>query len=404
MVYIKRELEGKIEKYMKTKEIIAVVGTRQCGKTTMINQILKDKDKVNKVSFDDVKILQLFENDIDSFIEIHLKGYKCLFIDEVQYSKDSGKKLKYIYDTQKTKIIISGSSAADLSIQSLKHLVGRIFIFELFPFSFNEVLRAKDARLAGLYNSKKYGGEILLQLNKYLKEFILYGGYPRVVLAKDTEEKKTVLKNIYSTYLLKEIKEILSLSNNYRLIDLMKGLSLQIGNLINYHELSNISGFSFNDLKKYIHILEETYICRRLTPLHTNKRTELLKIPKVYFFDGGFRNICIDNFSNERTDKGAIYENFIFSELVKKDYSLRFWQAKSGAEVDFIVTENTPLEVKSTLSQEKVTRSFHSFVSRYKPKKGYIVSLEYEGSKKIAGCNVSFIPFVKLVNKLGEDI
>src|SRR3989338_8472235 len=302
MRYITRDIEDEIRAYLKRKEIIAVVGPRQCGKTTMIENLLRGLKKVRSISFDDAKQLQLFENDIDSFIALNVHGYAYLFIDEIQYAKESGKKLKYIYDSQKIKMIISGSSAPELSIQSLKYLVGRIFILKLLPFSFREFVRAKDERLMKLYDSAAYGNEVLDKLNSVLKEFMLYGGYPLVALANTQAEKEAVLRNIYSTYLLREIREILALSGNDQLIHLLKALSLETGNLLNYQELTAITGFSYHELRRYLHILEETYVCQRIPAFYRNKRTELVKAPKVYFFDLGFRNICIDNFSSERTD------------------------------------------------------------------------------------------------------
>ena len=406
MEYVEREIEEEIMKYVKVKEIIAVVGTRQCGKTTLINHILekleKQGKKINSVSFDNQKILQLFENDIDSFIEVYVKGFNVLFIDEVHYSKDSGKKLKYLYDNFNIKIFISGSSAAEISIHSLKYLVGRIFTFTLYPFSFKEFLRARNPKLISLYDSGRYKEVILKELNKLMKEFILYGGYPRVVLAKNKEEKKRILENIFNTYLLKEIKEILDLSEDYHLINLLKSLSLQIGNILNYNEISQLTGYSFYELKKYLNILEKTYICSLIKPFFTNKRTELVKNPKVYFFDTGFRNICIDNFSEERSDLGSLYENFIFSELTKKNEKLKFWNTKSNAEVDFILEKEgkiIPIEIKTNIKGPKSTKSFDSFIKKYKPNKGYFLSLNLEGKKKISNCKITFLPFAKFSSK-----
>jgi len=404
MRYIERDLEKEISKYNKSKEIIAVVGARQCGKTTLVKNLLskleKRGKKISVVSFDNQKILQLFENDLDSFIDQHIKGYDILFIDEVHYSKDSGKKLKYLYDSFNIKIFISGSSASEISIYSLKYLVGRIFIFKLYPFSFKEFLRAKNKNLLEIYEKNLYKKEILSRLNKYLREFLIYGGYPRVVLSKTIDEKVKVLENIYNTYLLREIKEILGLSEDEKLIKLIKSLSLQIGGIINYNKLSDLTGFSYADLKKFINILEKTFICQQIAPYYTNKRVELVKSPKIYFYDFGFRNVAIDNFSKERSDLGAMYENFIFSELIKKDVSLKYWNTKSGAEVDFIMEKNNnliPLEIKSFLTREKITRSFLSFIEKYGPKKGIISSYDFEGEKKFKNCNVFFVPFIKII-------
>lgn len=401
MVYIERDLEKEILEYLKSKEIIAVVGARQVGKTTLIDNILKKLEKqkrVNRVSFDNQKTLQLFEEDIDSFVELHVKKFDILFIDEVHYSKDSGKKLKYIYDNFNIKIFITGSSAVELSIQSLKYLVGRIFSFILYPFSFKEFLSAKNSKLIVLYESGQYKETILKELNKYLKEFILYGGYPKVVLTENKEEKKKVLESMFNTYLLKEIKEILDLSEDYHLINLLKALSLQTGNIISYNELSKLTGYHYYDLKKYLNILEKTYVCSLIKPFFTNKRVELVKNPKVYFFDTGFRNVCIDNFSEERSDMGNLYENFIFSELIKKNNKVKFWNTKSNAEVDFVIEKQgkiIPIEIKAKINETKITKSFDSFIKKYEPNKGYFLSLDFEGKKLINKCNISFLPLLK---------
>ena len=109
--YYKRNLEAEIKKYLSVKEIIAIVGVRQCGKTTLMKKLASDlsnKNKINFISFDDISILRLFEEDLQSFIQIHVEPYHFLFIDEIQYSPESGKKLKYISDHCEIKIIISG--------------------------------------------------------------------------------------------------------------------------------------------------------------------------------------------------------------------------------------------------------------------------------------------------------
>ncbi|MCF7885624.1 MAG: ATP-binding protein [Candidatus Marinimicrobia bacterium] len=393
-MYIKRDLEEKITKYMDRDEIIAIVGTRQCGKTTMVNHIMQNYDKVCSLTFEDVDKKLLFEEDINSFIELYVKDYDYLFIDEVQYVKNSGKQLKYIYDTEDIKIIITGSSSTDLSIESFKYLVGRVLVFELFPFSFGEFLSHRDKQLYRLYAKKTFKDRINAKLLKYIKEYIQFGGYPRVVTSDSIEEKKLILKNIYNTYLLREIKEILQLSNNDKLIKLLKALALQAGNLIRYNELSNITGLKFKKLKKYLHILEATYICQRCYPFFSNKRKELVKMPKIYFIDQGFMNQCASDFRINQAQIGAYYENLVFSEFRKKDIELKYWRTKSKAEVDFIKDDKIPIEVKKT---PKVTRSFLSYVKKYQPEQGYIVSEIEQESAERKGCQINFVPFSKFI-------
>ena len=147
----------------------------------------------------------MFEKETDDFIKLYVKGKKYLFIDEFQYSKNGGKILKYIYDSQNIKIIISGSSAADISIQAVKYLVGRVLIFTLYPFDFYEFLFSKDKKFFHYYLEHKdvaynFDGVVKISetadriLMKYYEEYLIFGGYPRVVLEKDIGAKKNSFK------------------------------------------------------------------------------------------------------------------------------------------------------------------------------------------------------------------
>ena len=393
-MYVNRDLEQKIIKYMDRPEIIAVTGARQCGKTTMVNHLLQYYENVKTVTLEDINIKLLFEEDIDSFIELYVKGFDYLFIDEVQYAEKSGKQLKYIYDTQNIKIIVSGSSSTDLSIKSFKYLVGRVLVFSLYPFSFREFLSFRAPRLYKIFIKKDFKKIINQKLLKYIHEYLQFGGYPEVTLATTQEEKKTLLKNLYNTYLLREIKEILQLSNNHKLVRLIRALALQIGDLIQYNELSRLSGFEFNTLKKYLYILEKTFICQRCHPFFTNKRKELVKTPKIYFLDNGFRNQCVDDFSLNDQKLGHLYENLIFSEFIKKGTQLKFWRTKSKAEVDFIKDDQIPIEIKKS---PKTTRSFLSFIKKYNPEQGYIVSEQEQSPQSRKGCRIFFPSFPKFL-------
>ena len=282
-MYIPRILEKELKKYLNKKEILAIVGPRQGGKTTLLKHIFKDLKGAHFLDFEDREILELFEQDIKGFIDLYVKDYNYLFIDEFQYAKDGGKQLKFIYDNHKTKIIISGSSVSGLSIHSIKYLVGRIFVFTLYPFSFEEYLAYKESDLYNsIYTKRKLSKQIIEKILPYFNEFCIYGGYPRVILAESKKEKETVLRNIYNTYFLKEIKEILNIQDDYKLSKLIKALALQIGNIMNYNELSEITGSSHKELLNHLNILEKTFISLRSSPYYTNKRTELIKSPKMF--------------------------------------------------------------------------------------------------------------------------
>ncbi len=398
-MYIKRDLEDKILKFLNDKEIIAVIGPRQSGKTTLIKHILsfqKDK-KIKEITFDNLFDLELFENDIDGFIELNVKNYDILFIDEIQYSKESGKKLKYIYDTQKIKIIISGSSSIDISIESIKHLVGRIIVFILYPFNFYEFLLSKDENLADIYSKGKFSKTILETLLKYLEEFLTFGGYPRVVIENDHEKKKILLKNIFNTFVMREVKELFSIKNDFKIFNLIKVLSHQEGNLISFEEIATISEINRNTLKEYLNILEKSFLIKFIQPFYTNKRLEIIKSPKMYFIDPGIRNI-INNFSSL---EGSKYENFIFTELLKKDINLKYWRTKSKAEIDFIMEKDdkfTPIEIKSKINKPKISKSIYSFIAKYSPENVYILSKNFSNMIQINSTNINFMTYFEFLN------
>ena len=398
--YIPRLLENRINDYVKSPEIIAIIGPRQCGKTTLLHHIAAKLKftKTGIIDFEDRDELNLFMHDIKAFADLHVQGQNFLFIDEFQYATGGGKNLKYIYDHFPVKIFITGSSSTELSVQSIQYLVGRIFVFNLYPFSFKEYLRFKEPKLGQLIDGKpQIGPEIIKRINRHYADFQIYGGYPRVALSSANQEKETVIKNIFNTYLLREINQILNYRDEFKLTRLINALALQIGSSINYNELSSLTGFKHKELLEAIDILEKTFVIHKSIPFYTNKRLELVKSPKFFFVDNGFRNMAIKNFlpSTSRTDVGALNENYIATELVKKGYSIRYWRTKSKAEVDFIIEDQgyaIPLEVKTTINKPSVSRSFRSFLEKYQPPRGYITSQQLYADISINDIPVYIVP------------
>ena len=400
-MYINRILERDINKYLKTKEILGIVGPRQSGKTTLLKYIYAKLKNAIFLDFEDRETLELFNEDIKSFVELYVIKYNYLFIDEFQYAKEGGKNLKYIYDYYNIKIIISGSSVSGLSIHGIKYLTGRIFVFNLYPFSFEEFFNYKQPILYSVYLKRELSNPLIKKIIPYFNEFCIFGGYPRVVLANDLKEKEIVLRNIYNTYFLKEIKEILNLQDDHKLTQLVHALATQTGGIVNHNELSSITGFNHKELLNYLNILEKTFITIKIKPFYTNKRKELVKAPKIFFLDNGFRNIILKNFQDikNRQDKGSLYENFIASELIKTDITPKYWRTKSKAEVDFIIEKNDkviPIEVKSNLKIPKITKSYASFLEKYNPKNGLILSENLFKNKD----NLKFRPIFSINNAL----
>ena len=347
-MYIYRQLEKEINPFLKREEVISIVGPRQSGKTTFIKHLekkfKKEKKKVKFISFEKKADLDLFHENIDDFKDL-MSQYQYVIIDEFQYAKNGGQKLKYLYDTTKIKFIITGSSSLELTFQTGKYMVGRMLDFKLLPFSFREFLSFYNNELYHLLENKiepasilkfniknGFGAEINKRLTIAMEKYVLYGGYPAVVLLKTDQEKQKILESILEKYLLRDIRSLLKLATEDELVKLGKFLALQIGNIIKYEELSNSSGLSYRDIIKHLNILEKTFVINLIKPFFTNKRTELTKNPKNYFIDLGLRNYLLTDFRlmEDRNDAGAIMENYACNLLrsLRLSLDLKYWRTK----------------------------------------------------------------------------
>ena len=409
MVYIKREIERELIKWLESREIIAIRGARQSGKTTLLmrtKEILNnnnvDDDRIHYISFEDDIIRLKFEENVKEFIEFHLTSKKkhYFLLDEVQYIKDAGKKLKLIFDSfSNIKIFITGSSSFDLTNLG-SYLVGRIIFFNLYPFSFGEFLKSKDEKYEKLYRKIKVDlrKEITIEktvfldeLNKLLHEYLTYGSYPRIILEKNQDKKKELLRNLFITYVEKDIVGMYGIKYREKVVKLLKAIAYTSGNVINYETLSTNSDLKYHNVREILPLLEDSFVISIVRPFHKNLMNELRKNPKIYFLDYGIRNYLLETFDNIRFD--YLYETFVHNEL-KRSYQVKYWRTTAKTEVDFVVLYKdkiVPLEVKI---KPKITRSFRSFIQHYNPNKALILNLNILDKKNIDNCNIFMLPFV----------
>jgi len=418
-VIFPRDILPDLMRWLKRREAYAIKGPRQSGKTTILKILQKKLQGENVVflNFEDPDVLEAFEKNPKEYIRSFMlrEGRYYFLMDEYHYVKDPGKKLKLLYDIfENVKFIVTGSSSLELSGAMAKFLVGRVFFFELFPFSFHEFLVAKDERLSKIYEDKNerireflQGGEIFLEEDIFLKEFIspfneyiTFGGYPAVIKAEDRKTKRVILKNIYDTYISKDIVEFLKFSNTFKYRCIVRALATLIGNLLSYKDLCSLCQTYYKEVKRIISILSETYIVKIIKPFYRNPITELKKNPKVYFFDLGLRNYIIGNFNplEKRTDAGPLIENFVFLSLMNNfpDAAINYWRTIAKAEVDFILKLNEqtiPIEVKfQTLKRPRISRSLRSFIKTYKPERALIITKDFWGTEKIEETTMLFAP------------
>ena len=324
-----RYLEQIIKKRIGAGKAIVLMGPRQVGKTTLIEHILKNKNYL-LLDGDDPKTRTLLSEPNTEEIRSIIGNYKYVFIDEAQRIKGIGLTMKIITDRIKNvQLFTSGSSSFDLSNQINEPLTGRKWEYQLFPISWEEY-----------ENHHGY-----LYAEQQLENRLLYGLYPDVL--NHPEDEISILKNLVDSYLYKDILSFAKIKKPEILEKLVQALALQVGNEVNYSELAQIVGVDKNTVSKYIDILQKGYVIFKLSSFTRNLRNEIKKNKKIYFYDNGIRNMLIGNFNplDLRTDKGALWENFLISERVKQiayKQSLShiyFWRTKQQQEVDFVVEQ-----------------------------------------------------------------
>jgi hypothetical protein len=372
----KREVFDEIIQYLDEDVILVIIGARQVGKTYILFYLEEYLKKKNKVSYymdlEDSRYLNILDEGVDAFVR-HLKeeGFDTdkkiyVLLDEIQYMESPSSFLKLIHDHHKAiKLIVSGSSSFGIKKKFTDSLVGRTVTFEIFPLSFEEFLRFKEYKFV---RGVKFTEKKIDELKALLKEYVLFGSYPKIVLTQAREKKERFLQQIIDTYVIKDIRDIGNIKELDKFNKLIEALSSQSGSLLNVAELSNTCRLAKKTVEHYLFILENTYIIRLVKPYHSNLRSELFKTPKIYFFDSGLLQML-----QLKTIPGAIignvFETAVFSELVKrygKD-QIFYWRTKDKKEIDFILRQKNkilPVEVKYNFARFSKT-SINYFLRRY---------------------------------------
>lgn len=353
-----REVTIKAQNYLDSPEILFFIGARQAGKTTILKQLKSSLEKENKsvhfLNLEELEYLDLLNKspkNIFKIFTIDPNKKNFIFIDEVQYLKNPSNFLKYLYDEyqEKIKLLVSGSSSFYLDRKFKDSLAGRKKIFYVHTLSFREFLRFKKENGLAQKDFKNASLKELEKISFYYREYIIYGGYPRVVLSP-LSEKEDILKEIAFSYIKKDVYEA-NIRQEEIFYKLLKILSSQTGGLVNSSELAGTLGMSKTAVDNYLYVMRKSFHICFLKPFFKNIRKELTKMPKVYFYDLGLRNFFAGNFKSfeGREDKGALLENAVFRQLLEKyeNDSLKFWRTVQKNEIDFIVNEKEALEVKA---------------------------------------------------------
>jgi len=360
----KRTAIKEIVRFFDTDDIIVVHGARQVGKTSILmylqSELESRNEKVLYIDLEDGRYVRILDQGVDEFLtylreEGHkpddfCQGEKKLYvmIDEVQYLENPSSFLKLLADHHRyLKVIVSGSSSFELKSKFKDSLVGRTVNFEIYPLSFEEFLTFKGISFqpAPRYTEKKAA-----ELQLLYTEFVLYGGYPKIVLTDDVIIKERYLQQIIDTYIRKDIRDLADIKDVDKFNRLVEILASQSGNLLNIAELSNTCNLARPTIERYLFLLEQTYIIRLVRPFSQNLRTELTKTPKVFFYDTGLMQMLWLK-RLQREVLGSVFETSVFAELVKnfgRD-SVYYWRTTDKKEIDFILRRPEyvlPIETK----------------------------------------------------------
>ena len=394
MEYKKRHIHNKIHAHLNKKEYTIVTGARQVGKTTLLRQFYRELKQEGKrvffLSLENIDVLNALNEhpeNIFQFTERPINALEkdaepeqiiYLLLDEIQYANDPSGFLKYLFDTylSNLKIIATGSSAFYIDRKFKDSLAGRKKIFHLHPLNFQEYLEFSGRKdlsdeVQTLRERKDYISLKKQEIKEYFDDYLVYGGYPAVVLENNTDLKKEILLELRDSYIKRDILES-GIRKDMDFFNLMKILAAQAGNLVNKNELSKTLRIHLSTIENYLSTLEKCFHISLVKPFYKNLRKEIVKMPKVYFNDLGLRNALLNRFSGieEREDIGALLENYVYQRLVQiyPQEDIKFWRTADGNEVDFVVSSDykngKAYEVKTTFIEYKSTK-YKKFTENY---------------------------------------
>lgn len=323
---IQRTLQERIQNKFFKRKAILLLGPRQVGKTTLIQNMLEGLDCLF-LDGDDPDTRRLLEGAGVSRLKAIIGSHTLVFVDEAQRIQGIGLIAKMITDQLKqVQLILSGSSALEIQDFTQEPLTGRKYEYQMYPISWEE-----------FENHVGYP-EAMHQL----EERMIYGMYPDVV--QNRSEAGEILKHLTSSYLYKDVLMLTGIKKPEMLDKLLRALALQLGNEVSYNQLANLLEIDKATVSKYMDLLEKTFIIFRLNSFSANQRNEIRNTRKVYFIDNGIRNMIINNLNplDLRNDKGALWENFLISERMKMQAAHQiytrqyFWRTVQKQEIDLI--------------------------------------------------------------------
>lgn len=363
-MYITREIELALKKMLEYFPVVSLSGPRQSGKTTVLKKIFPDFDYINL----EFPVNRKFAQE-DPVALINNSNDK-IFFDEIQKVPELLSYIQYYVDEGKKKFIISGSQNLLLNKQIAQSLAGRVGVLKLLPLSLNEL--KNDFSEVDLF------------------DLLLRGFYPRVY--ENQIPPNIFYQSYISTYVEKDIKELVDIKNINQFSNFFTILSGRIGQTLNYSSLASDIGVSPNTVKSWISILEKSYLIYLLRPYFRNHSKRIAKMPKLYFTDIGLAiNLLRIQTKNQLKTHpliGNIFENFIVIEYLKKSFNqaqsddLYFWRDSKKREIDLILEKSDYQELIEIKFSETFNPHFLKNINFYKSltDKDHLSKIIYRGN------------------------
>lgn len=337
------------------QKIIILYGPRQAGKTTLIKQVLAQaKGRTLYINADQQKYTDILASRDLTQMKLLVGGIDVLVIDEAQRIPDIGINLKILHDELPSlKVIATGSSSFELANQVREPLTGRTATFELYPIGISELTIQQSP----------------FELKDQIDAFLRFGLYPEQLSLPSAEQKARYLTDISSSYLYKDVLELSNIRHSSKLYQLLQLLAYQIGSEVSLNELGRSLAMSKDTVQHYLDLLEQSFVIFRLPGFSKTLRKEVTQMDKIFFWDTGIRNAVIDDFRplHQRDDTGALWENFIIAERIKRRAYQQgrgrsfFWRTYDQAEIDYLETKDgriTAFAIKWKAKPVKPPRSW----------------------------------------------
>ncbi|MBC8214693.1 MAG: ATP-binding protein, partial [Candidatus Marinimicrobia bacterium] len=360
---VKRQLTQQIKEIAKKMPVVAVLGPRQSGKTTLVKVAFPN---YNYVNFEDLEIREFAKDDPKAFLENYNSP---VIFDEIQYVPNLFSYIQLEVDNKpkETSYILTDSQNILLLESINQSLAGRIALFNLLPFSLTELTGT-------IYDCDK------------IDSFLFNGFYPRIY--DNNLDPSQWLSSYVKTYVEKDVRQMVSIGDLSSFIMFLKVCAGRVGHLVNFSAIANEIGVSYQTVKRWISILEASYIIYKLPPFYKNVNKRVVKTNKLYFYDVGLVTYLLGIRNEDQLlshyARGELFENMIVMEIVKNIYNkgleipLHFWRDRSGNEVDLLVEAGDrpiAIEIKSS----KTIRS------------SFDKGLQYLQKIKVTDSNCSFV-------------